>query len=584
MLLGSGITFLIGLQAFINIGVVTGVLPNKGLPLPFISYGGSNLLIMLASVGLLLSIARQAREAEGGMRSDHNGGGSRQPVCPTPTASAMTSSLQRPVRVAIACGGTGGHLFPGLAVADQLVRRGCAVMLLISPKEVDQQAVRGVSGMEVVALPAVGLKRGGEIAFIRGFIQSYRAAAKLFKSWPPQAALAMGGFTGAPPMLAAKTAGARTFLHESNTIPGRANRWLSRVVHRAFVGFPTAGVRLHSRNVTVTGTPVRPCFQAREASGCRVALGLDAARPVLLVMGGSQGASGINELVLRSLPLLANRTPDLQWLHLTGASDLNRVLKAYSALKLKALVHPFFAEMELALGAATAAVCRAGASSLAELAAMRVPAVLVPYPTATGNHQFHNARAFEASGAARLLEQRTATPEMLAQLLSDLIEKPAVHENMRNALAQWHAPRAAEQMAEAILASCGGQGWTGPPRQAPIGFFTRFPNVRDWRESEECRTHARQPVADRSGPDLQNAAAGREVCLSKHDSLEAEAPHNSADGANELEQRVSQTTVIRGSEPLAKHTTLRVGGPADLYVEPGFGTGPGGRPDLLSRA
>ena len=291
-LLGSGITLLIGLQALINIGVVTSALPNKGLPLPFISYGGSNLVIMLLSVGVLLSIARQARETDGVMRSRATQGDVANPFARRTRTSTMTPSPHPSVRVAIACGGTGGHLFPGLAVADQLMRRGCAVMLLISPKDVDQQAVRGVSGMEVVTLPAVGLERGGEIAFVRGFIQSYRAAAKLFKSRPPQAALAMGGFTSAPPILAARRAGARTFLHESNTIPGRANRWLSRVVRRAFVGFPTAAVRLHNRNVTVTGTPVRPCFQAREAGACRAALGLDPARPVLLVMGGSQGASG----------------------------------------------------------------------------------------------------------------------------------------------------------------------------------------------------------------------------------------------------------------------------------------------------
>jgi UDP-N-acetylglucosamine--N-acetylmuramyl-(pentapeptide) pyrophosphoryl-undecaprenol N-acetylglucosamine transferase len=367
----------------------------------------------------------------------------------------MTVSPHPSVRVAVACGGTGGHTFPGLAVADQLVRRGCAVTLLISPKDVDQQAVRGVSGMEVVTLPMVGLKRGGEMAFVRGFIQSYRAAAKLFKSCPPQAALAMGGFTSAPPILAAKRAGARTFLHESNTIPGRANRWLARVVERAFVGFPTAAVRLHNRKVTVTGTPVRQGFEACEARACRVALGLDPGRPVLLVIGGSQGASGLNELVLQSLPLLASRMPDLQWFHLTGPADASKVLRAYAALKLKALVHPFFAEMALALGAATAAVSRAGASSLAELAAMRVPAVLVPYPAATSNHQFHNARSLEATGAARLLEQKTATPELLVQLVLDFLEKPAVREKAQSALAQWHAPRAAEQIAEAMLVAVG---------------------------------------------------------------------------------------------------------------------------------
>jgi UDP-N-acetylglucosamine--N-acetylmuramyl-(pentapeptide) pyrophosphoryl-undecaprenol N-acetylglucosamine transferase len=354
-------------------------------------------------------------------------------------------------------------------------------MLLISPKDVDQQAVQGVSGMEVVTLPTVGLRRGGEIAFVRGFIQSYRAAARLFRMRPPQAALAMGGFTSAPPILAAKKAGARTFLHESNTIPGRANRWLARVVQHAFVGFPTAAVRLHNRNVTVTGTPVRLRFQGCEAERCRAALGLDPLRPVLLVMGGSQGASGINKLVMQSLPLLASRAPDLQWFHLTGPSDMEEVKQAYAALNLKAVVHPFFAEMELALGAATTTVCRAGASSLAELAAMRVPAVLVPYPTASDNHQFHNARAFEATGAARLLEQKTATPELLSQLVLDLLEKPAVHEKMRNALARWHAPRAAEQIAEAMLAAVGvgaAESWQADP-QSFSPPLSRTPTTKD---------------------------------------------------------------------------------------------------------
>ncbi len=389
----------------------------------------------------------------------------------------MTPASLPPVRVALGCGGTGGHLFPGLAVADQLVRRGCEVMLLISPKEVDQQAVRGVSGMEVVALPAVGLKRHGEIAFARGFARSYRAAAKLFKSCPPQAALAMGGFTSAPPILAAKRVGAWTFLHESNTIPGRANRWLSWVVDHAFVGFPAAAGRLHNRSVTATGTPVRSCFQAREAAACRAAIGLDPVRPVLLVMGGSQGAGAINELVLQSLAPLASRLPEVQFFHLTGSGPFTeKLIQAYAALKLKAVVHPFFADMHLALGAATVAVCRAGASSLAELAAMRVPAVLVPYPTASDNHQFHNARAFEATGSARLLEQKTATPELLVQMLSDLIEKSAVHENIQSALAQWHSPHAAEQIAEAMLAVLGagvGEGFRADRRAvAPLGSLT----------------------------------------------------------------------------------------------------------------
>jgi UDP-N-acetylglucosamine--N-acetylmuramyl-(pentapeptide) pyrophosphoryl-undecaprenol N-acetylglucosamine transferase len=367
----------------------------------------------------------------------------------------MTNPALTSLPIAIACGGTGGHLFPGLAVADQLLQRGYPVMLLISPKEVDQQVVNARSGIEIVTLSAVALKRGREIAFVRGFLRSYRTANSLFQLRPPRAALAMGGFTSAPPILAARRFGARTFLHESNTIPGRANRWLSWFVHGAFVGFPSAAVRLHHRCVTVTGTPVRRQFQARDAAFCRTALGLDPSRPVVLVMGGSQGASGINDWVIRSLPLLAKHWPDLQWLHLTGPSDAGKVSKAYAALKLKAVVHSFFARMELALGAATVAVCRSGASTLAELAAMRVPAVLVPYPAATDNHQFHNARALEATGAARLIEQQSATPETLARLLGDLLDQPTVREKVQSALAKWHTPQAAQRIADMMLEAMG---------------------------------------------------------------------------------------------------------------------------------
>ena len=191
--------------------------------------------------------------------------------------------------VAIACGGTGGHLFPGLSVAEKLLQRDCQVTLLISPKEVDQEAVKRVSGMEIVTLPAIGLQRGSELTFLKGFGKSYGAVRTLFKATRPDAVLAMGGFTSAPPILAGKQLGAQTFLHESNTIPGRANRWLSWVVNRAFVGFQSAAGRLNNRKITITGTPVRASFRPRDAAACRAELGFDPQRPLLLVMGEARG-------------------------------------------------------------------------------------------------------------------------------------------------------------------------------------------------------------------------------------------------------------------------------------------------------
>ena len=379
----------------------------------------------------------------------------------------MSARPPAPIRVAIACGGTGGHLFPGLAVGAQLVARGCAVTLLISPKDVDQQAIKTAADMEFATLPAIGLQRGGELAFLRAFLQSYRAARKLFQAHRPQAALAMGGFTSAPPILAARRCGAKTFLHESNTIPGRANRWLSWVVDQAFVGFPDAAARLHTRQTTTTGTPVRSQIQPADSGACRAALGLEPTRPVLLVMGGSQGASGINEMVLKGLPLLAQRAPQLQYLHLSGPADEPRVRAAYTAAGLRAVVQSFASDMAQVLGAASLALSRAGASSLAELAAMRLPAVLVPYPAATDNHQFHNARAFEQTGAARLLEQHTTTPDALADLLLGLLGSAPARELLQAALAQWHNPRAAEAIAESMLFQVTQAGRASEPLPSP---------------------------------------------------------------------------------------------------------------------
>lgn len=354
-------------------------------------------------------------------------------------------------RIAIACGGTGGHLYPGVAVAEVLKRRGCSVTLLISPKEVDQTAVQSATDVRVQTIPAVGLTSGGGVAFFRGFYQSFKLTKKLFQEERPAAVLAMGGFTSAPPVFAGRVLGIPTFLHESNTIPGRSNRWLSWVVNRAFVGFPQASAKLHTRQVTFSGTPVRPQFQLQNKAACRELMGLDPTRPVLLVMGGSQGASGLNTLVIRALPHLAKRRPDLQLIHLAGPNDVQKVVDAARANNIRAVVQSYSHEMHIALGAADAAISRAGASSLAEIAAMLMPSILVPYPSAMDNHQFYNAQAFRDTGAALLMEQNTARTESLAERVMELIESPTTPLKMRQGLQRWHFPEAAERIAEGIL-------------------------------------------------------------------------------------------------------------------------------------
>lgn len=403
--------------------------------------------------------------------------------------SAPTS----PVSVFIACGGTGGHLYPGLAVAGEFLRRGCAVTLLVSPKEVDQQAVRGLREVAVVTLPAAAWQSGSRLACCAGLVRSYRVVRRLLTSKPveamagptraadgpqgepggrqdgppppvrPVAVLGMGGFTSGAPLLAGRRSGAATFLHESNAIPGRANRWLARFVDGCFVGFKSAAPRLRGRVVRVTGTPVRSRFAPLPPATARAALGLQADRPTVLVVGGSQGAVGLNRAVAAALPLFARLEPATQWIHLTGPRDVEAVRKAYAATGLTACVLPFCETMEVPLSAASVAISRAGASFLAEVAAMRLPAVLVPFPAAADNHQWHNARQFELSGAATLLEQKDAAPEALVARVREWLSDPPRCARARAALAGWHCPHAAADIADLVLAMATGRQTDATP-------------------------------------------------------------------------------------------------------------------------
>jgi UDP-N-acetylglucosamine--N-acetylmuramyl-(pentapeptide) pyrophosphoryl-undecaprenol N-acetylglucosamine transferase len=306
--------------------------------------------------------------------------------------------------------------------------------------------------MEIVTLPAVGLNRGAGLNFLWGFWKSYRLARRLFRRRRPKCVLAMGGFISAPPIFAGKQCGANTFIHESNSIPGRANRWLAPWVDGAFVYFPPAAALLRARRVEVAGMPVRPQFRSPvTAAEARQSLGLKANAPVLLVTGGSQGAAKINELVLKIVPQLRGAVSDLQFMHLTGTADFEKVRAGYAAQNAPAVVCAFFDDMAKALAAADVALSRAGASSLAELAARQVPAVLIPYPAAADNHQYSNARAFVQSGAARMLQQDTAAGEQLAGEILDLVRDTVKRSAMQKALAAWHTPGAAAAIAEKIL-------------------------------------------------------------------------------------------------------------------------------------
>jgi UDP-N-acetylglucosamine--N-acetylmuramyl-(pentapeptide) pyrophosphoryl-undecaprenol N-acetylglucosamine transferase len=363
----------------------------------------------------------------------------------------VTKGCPATPRIAIACGGTGGHFFPGVAVGDALRERGAEVTLLISPKKIDRQAARTLEGFTIRELPAVAFSMRSPLGFIRGFWRSLGAAAKVFKERPPAAVLAMGGFTSAAPIVQGWRRGAATFLHESNAIPGRANRMLAPWVDGIFAGLEAARDRFLNTSTIVTGTPVRPGFVGLDPSVCRDRLGLDVQRPTLLVMGGSQGARGVNDLMLAALPGLVRARPRWQVLHLAGEGEVERVRRAHERAGRDAQVHAFLDNMPAALGAADVAVSRAGASSLAELAAARLPSVLVPYPLAADDHQRHNARGFEAAGGAVVVEQGTP-PSQMIRAIDRLMEN---RNDMRAALARQDVPGAADRVAAQVLAGCG---------------------------------------------------------------------------------------------------------------------------------
>jgi UDP-N-acetylglucosamine--N-acetylmuramyl-(pentapeptide) pyrophosphoryl-undecaprenol N-acetylglucosamine transferase len=222
-------------------------------------------------------------------------------------------------------------------------------------------------------------------------------------------------------------------IHESNAVPGKANRWAGRFVDHVAVGLADCARFFGHKPVTVTGTPIRAALRRGKVTDARTRLGLKSGRLTVLVAGGSQGARAINEAMTSALPQLKQRADGLQFVHLTGAQDEQCMRNAYEENGFEATVMSFCKQMELAYSAADVVVARSGASTLTEIAAFGLPAILVPYPHAAGNHQWHNARVFERAGAARLFSESRFDGKPLAVVLAELLDDEAARANMAKA-------------------------------------------------------------------------------------------------------------------------------------------------------
>ncbi len=322
------------------------------------------------------------------------------------------------MKLLLAGGGTGGHLFPAIALAEQFKSEEPQGEVLFVGTE---------RGLEARMLPELGWKletieMSGWAG--RGFIARFRVLGQLFKSlgqsrkilqnFGPDVVVGVGGYASVPALLAAKTLKIPYLVHEQNAWPGLANRLLGYWAKRVCLSFDEADRAFHRSATVLTGNPVRVAMEK-----CP---GLNDEKTCLLVFGGSQGAIAINRAIVAALPLLGEWRGKLEIIHQTGEQDYAETVQGYRDNNWPEMeVTPFIKDMAGAYARSTLIVCRAGATTLAELTACGRPAILVPYPHAAAGHQSTNARAMAAKGAAMTMEETDLTPERLATLINGLL-------------------------------------------------------------------------------------------------------------------------------------------------------------------
>jgi UDP-N-acetylglucosamine--N-acetylmuramyl-(pentapeptide) pyrophosphoryl-undecaprenol N-acetylglucosamine transferase len=369
------------------------------------------------------------------------------------------------MRVLIAGGGTGGHLYPGIAVAEEVVARGGQVLFVGTKRGIEARVVPA-AGYPLELLQISGLKRVGPSAFLRGMGRlplAFLRSLAILRKFRPDVVLGVGGYASGPLVLAAALTGRATAIQEQNSVPGVTNRVLGRVVRAVFTAFDAAASAFPPHKVVATGNPVRRAFTSLALAA--PAPGDRAGAMHLLVVGGSQGARAVSDLVLGSVPILVKTLGPLRPLHIvhqTGSSDAERVQKAYAELglggQLVAEVRPFIDDMVAAYRDADVVIARAGALTLAELAIAGRPALLIPLPTATDDHQSKNAAAFAQSGAAVVLPQADTTAETLAAELAALLDKPSRRAQMAAAMTTLARPGAAAAVVDHLGKLAGNAG------------------------------------------------------------------------------------------------------------------------------
>ena len=352
--------------------------------------------------------------------------------------------------IAIAGGGTGGHVNPALAIADAYVQQvGASPMFIGTAKGLEARLVpqRGYTLELVDGSRLVGGSLSAKIRGLVGLVRGVSQARKILKKHGVKLVIGVGGYASGAALLAARTLGLRTAIHESNAVPGFTNKVLGRLVDRVYLGFEAAAAAFPGDKVVVTGNPVRSEIETLDVSR---ALPADPAPAQVLVVGGSQGALFLNENVPALLAAVRDRGVALKVRHQVGKLDAEPVEAAYAKAGVDAEVVKYIDDMAAAYRWANFAVTRAGSGTVSELAAARLPALLVPFPYAAGDHQAANARAFADAGAGFWQRQRDWNSEKLADRVASLMsDDGAMDRAVRGALAV-----ARPDAARAVVADC----------------------------------------------------------------------------------------------------------------------------------
>lgn len=347
------------------------------------------------------------------------------------------------VDVLVAGGGTGGHVFPALALGTALAARGRTVSFAGTADGLEARVVPP-AGFVFHALPGRQARGGGAlrvVASLAATASGVTAAGRLLRTARPRLVVGVGGYASVATVLAARLRRIPVVLLEQNTIPGAANRLLGKVAERVCLGFEEAAPFFPSGRTVFTGNPVRPDVLAGTISHKPEGLGL-------LVFGGSQGAHKLNEAVLYALGTLDAGAPPLMITHQTGTADLDLVKAGYDRLGRAARVVSFLDDMGGAYAAADVVVARAGAMSCAEITARGLPALLMPYPFAADDHQRHNAEVLARAGAALVVRDDAEAPPKVADALRGLLVEPERRARMAAASRALGRPEAAKHAAD----------------------------------------------------------------------------------------------------------------------------------------